>query len=211
MRFGFVFWSLLVLSLVFFIIAFVIYIWRERVQSGCAGMSGIWQRPYCVNIIETEYDKSIVQPLQPLYLGDFSFDPHLQGGPICYPLYYAFRYVRMSDGKYGPLSNWTTIPVQSGANTLPCVPNSQCQTGRTTCNNNRPTIVTIDALDYSMADGYALNLHRQIGSLDPTNEGDIVGMLLAINKDSPDGNGFTSHWVDVLFNQNSQGQICRGC
>jgi hypothetical protein len=204
----------LVLSLIIFVVVLGLYYFlnKKNVDVGCTGMSGEWQRPYCVNIIETELDLSIPKPQQKLYLGDFSYDPNLQGGPICSPMYYAFRYVRESDGKYGPLSNWTTVPVQSGATNLPCVSNSvTCQTGKATCNNNRPVIVTVESLDYAMSDGYILNLHRQIGTLDTTNEGDIVGMLLAVNKDSPDGNGFTSHWVDVMFNPNSRGQICRGC
>lgn len=207
-----IFWVLLILSLILFIFAAVVFLLKGP-PVGCANLSGLWQRPNCVNIMEEKFDSSIPTPTQKIYLGDFTFDPNLQGGPLCFPMFYAFRYVRISDGSFGPLSPWTTEPIYSGAPNFPCV-DEKCgsiPTGKQSCKFNRPVIVTVDPLDLSMVDGYVLNLHRQIGHLDITNEGDIVGMLLAPERDQPDANGWTSHWVDVMFNENPQGQTCKGC
>jgi hypothetical protein len=215
-----------VLTLLFLGIAIGIFILKQPIIDSCQGVSNIWVRPQCVYIQEKYLDTTIPIPKQNLYLGDFTYDPNLPGGPLCEPMYYAFRYVRTSDGGYSPLSPWTTIPIYSGASTFPCYPQGSnptsnppdgwcsldgIETGSQSCQFNRPTIVTVDPLDLAIADGYILNLHRQIGTFDPTSTGELVGNLLAVSRNNPNAQGWTSSWPDVLFNPNSQGTRCRGC
>lgn len=208
-----VFWILLILSIILFIFAFICFMLKGPSNNICQNMPGLWQKPNCVNVMEKKMDLSIPKPKQKIYIGQFSYDPNLAGGPVCFPMYYAFRYVRISDGSFGPLSDWTTIPVYAGAKTLPCI-DTKCSNvplGKDSCNFNRPVMVTIDPLDLAMVDGYVLNLHRQSGGFDPSDEGEIVGILLAASRDQPNGSGWTSSWVDVIFNTNQRGQICKGC
>lgn len=190
----------------------------------CVNLPEMWVRPTCAFVKEDHLDTSIVKPSQNIYLGDFVSNPNINaGGGICTPLYYAFRYVRVNDGAYGPLSDWTTIPVQSGSTLLPCYPkdpsetdpSKNCkadniQTGKLSCDFNQPTLVTVDPLDYSITEGYILNIHRQEGSLDLTSEGDIVGNLINSGKNTSNAKGWTSFWIEVLFPADPPGAAC-GC
>lgn len=190
-------------------------------QNGCDNAPPEWVRPNCVYVQEKYLDDTIPGPKQNLYLGSFTYSQSIQGGPLCDPTYYAFRYVRMSDGGYSKMSPWMTIPVQSGANNLPCYPTDplnvdQCKavgitTGSQSCSFNRPEIVTVDDLDLSMKEGYVLNLHRQIGKLNPDSEGDTVGFLIAPDKKKSKGQLFSSHWPDIIFPTTNNGIYCRGC
>lgn len=209
-----------VLTILFLILAIFIFMMGKPVIDYCNRAGPTWVRPYCVYIDEKYADNSIPNPQQQLYLGNFTYDPNLPGGPLCDPMYYAFRYVRISDGGYSKLSPWTTTPIYSGAKTLPCYPSGKSTdncahdnipTGSSTCKNNRPVIVTVDPLDLAIIDGYVLNLHRQVGTFDPNSEGQMIGFLMAGERNNPDGNGWTSNWVDVLFNPNPNGNRCKGC
>lgn len=61
-------------------------------------------------------------------------------------------------------------------------------------------------------DGVWVNVHRQSGTLDPTQEGDIVGFLLPSAYSHPGGAwAATAAMQDVLYSEiQSQGE-CKGC
>jgi hypothetical protein len=181
--------------------------------AGCGNLSSQWARPNCVFLTESYSDSSIPTPTPSLYLGSFSQDSSPSvGGPCCTPMWYAFRYVRLSDGGYGPLSEWTTVPVQAGASTLPWATGAPNQSvGTATCMFNHPVIVTTQPLDLSYTDGYILNLHRQVGTPPgATSEGQIVGALINSGKTNP-GFWYTSSWNDILYPTNTTGSRCIGC
>jgi len=91
--------------------------------------------PDCLSVKETTLDSSIPMPTQIPYLSNFRFSPGA-GYAFCSPAWYAFRYVRNSDGAYGPLSEWsgtdlaggtpngTPLAIYACATKLPCVPSS---------------------------------------------------------------------------------------
>jgi hypothetical protein len=163
----------------------------------------------CHYVQENYADASIATPNTPLYIGDFENNPSDPGPALCEPMWYAIRYVRQSDGGYGPLGAWTTIPVQAGATTLPCPP-SGCGTnvaiGPASCNANRAVMGTTSPLQYSIIDGYWANVHRQTGTFDSTSEGDIVGVLIAPFSSYD----LTSAISDVIYNPYSP-TPCAGC
>lgn len=188
----------------------IVMFYKDSNPSTCP-TTGLWVKPLCVFVSENYADSTLPTPTQSIYLQSFTYDPNLSGGAICEPQWYAFRYVRISDGGYSALSNWTTIPVQSGTTNLPCY--GSCQNigispTTNTCTFNRPTLATVAPLDLSFAQGYVLNLHRQSGTFDPNEDGDLVGFLIETN--SPN-QIFTSQWTDILFTTNPNGQICQGC
>ncbi len=149
--------------------------------------------PQCVSVEEKYEDSNIPAPTPQPYLGGFSYSQS-SGPPFCNPVWYAYRYVRNSDGGYGPLSNWTgydpknpnAIPkgISSGAtaDTLPCLPQgcseSGVPTGSQTCWFNVPEIVLIDKLNMDIKngtpDGYTLNVHRQEGFIDQNAKPPVV-------------------------------------
>ena len=188
------------------IIGIVIAIMKDPTKSICDYNPGTgqpfppnWSRPDCVYLSELNADSTIA-PGPQVFMGDFSFSQGA-GEPFCINTWYASRWVRQSDGAYGPLSPWTTIPIASGNNVFPCAPNG-CSTinkDTDTSNFNAPTLVTLSTLPYSIEDGYYLNLHRHVSNDQPSNRtiGKIVGVLY------PDFGNFTSRWTDVVYNPKS--------
>lgn len=202
-------WAALFLVGVFVLLVGAYLVWRYLLTSTppnpCGNLPGSWVRPNCWWVNERYADSTIPAPTQQVYLGAFSEDPSLPGGPLCTPMWYAFRYVRISDGGYSSLSPWSGT-IYAGAPTLPCAPSGSCGQGSNTCTFNRPTLVTIETLPFTVADGYLLNLHRQTGTFDPNSEGQIVGNLILV----PSSLG-TSFWSDVNYNPNLPGVTCPGC
>jgi hypothetical protein len=193
-----------------------------------------WQRPNCDYVTENYNDTSIASPLSTMYLGDFYFSEGGASGGFCIPTYYAYRYVRISDGGYGPLSAWSA-PIRSGACTLPCYPppgstapqSSWCATdgilvgdqtdsnGYSTLSYNTPVMVVMDAipLPYSNIDSYVLNVHRYVGLIPPssTDEGQIVGVMYPLQADengaSPP-NGWQGKFIDAAYSVSTPGIVC---
>lgn len=220
-------WALLSILSLITLILIALFIWvfvflKNPPQIPCpAG----WDKN-CSYILEKYYDESIdvTKPL-PLYLGDFEFKVG-EGPPLCKPMWYAFRYVRLNDGGFGSLGPWTDKPVFANAPTngqncnLPC-PGQNCPVdqdgnskycGPVSCNFNHPVMGTVDDLGYSsQKDGVYANVHRYIGTDDTTpppigEEGEIVGILLPSSSYA-----LKSMIVDVLYNPNTQGATCSGC
>ena len=89
--------------------------------------------PDCVSVKEKKFDSSIPAPDQIPYLSKFSYSSGA-GPAFCSPAWYAFRYVRNSDGAYGPLSGWSgtnplkpndvPLAIYACASNLPCIPGS---------------------------------------------------------------------------------------
>lgn len=183
--------------------------------------------PDCLSVLEQYEDKSIPKPTAQPYLR--SFVTQGQGYPFCNPVWYAFRYVRNKDGGYGPLSDWSgynpsspkdiPLPIFSGAKTFPCIPvkgsTDSCaatgvKTGAESCAFNNPTISILNKLDfnvnYASADGYTLNVHRQVAGdskdFDFTDEGDIVGSF-AVNLDPEGPYNIIANFIDAVYNPNS--------
>ena len=164
----------------------------------------------CIYYLEKYADSTITTPLQSLFLGSFSYSRGA-GPALCQPMLYAFRYVRQSDGGYGPLSPWTTLPIFAGSCNLPCAP-KVCGTSlvppagnsQASITYNSPQVVTVSNLDYPLYQGYVANIHRYVGTSPPLSgtEGTIIGTLEPIGSNS---NGFTSQFNDVLFNPNQGG------
>lgn len=151
-----------------------------------------WQNgEKCQSVKETRPDPSIPKPTQIPYLSDFKFvDSNPAQYPFCNPAWYAFRYVRNSDGAYGPLSGWsgtdpskpgdTPMAIYSCATELPCFPNGKTDScsvkgitvGTGSKSFNTPTlalaskITDIDLQKWATPEGYSLNIHRQVGYLD---------------------------------------------
>lgn len=124
----------------------------------------------CLWVKETFYDKNIPAPTPQIYLGGFEYSQG-SGPPFCSPVWYAYRYVKNSDGRYGPLSKWSgynpknpdAVPaaIFAGANSnlLPCAPLNgaapSCSTlgiPPNTCGNssspgfNLPTVVLVEPI-----------------------------------------------------------------
>lgn len=174
----------------------------------------------CLYYQEKYADSSITTPTQQLYLGQFTYSQGA-GDALCQPMWYAFRYVRQSDGGYSALSPWIQSPVFAGACTLPCAP-SVCGTPQVPPNGrpqdsvtyNAPTIVTVSPLDYpldllsSSGATYVANVHRYVGVTPPsaTEEGTIIGMLEP--QPQPNPNGFTAVIPDVFSNPGSGASTC---
>ena len=183
---------------------------------GCDLAPSYMNGPFCLSVIETTLDPTIPTPTPQPYLGNFIFSANM-GPAYCAPVWYAFRYVRNSDGQYGPMSQWTgynsseptnPLAIHSGGDSLPCPP-AGCtafgvQTGNATCTANSPTIILLSAPDVptNSATGYTLNVHRQVGGwssptvstgFDPTSEGTIVGSFAV----GPGVRGQTAFFVDA--------------
>jgi len=191
-----------------FVISIVIgiFAWKlshAPIPSRCSQMPWPWAQPNCVFLVEDHYDSTIVKPAAALYLGDFQYDSTLSGGAVCRSMWYAYRYVRLSDGAYGPLGEWTQAPIYAGAPYLPYAPSTASPTvGQATCNFNRPTIITVGTLEHGASDGYLLNLHRQLDVLDPAASGSVIGNLITNS-----GMG-TSSWADIMYNVNTKSNCC---
>lgn len=160
---------------------------------GCES-SPLWMNgPECLSVKETKYDPNIPKPSQTPYLSNFKYSAGA-GPAFCSPAWYAFRYVKNSDGSYGPLSDWsgTSLEASDGiplaiyacAKNLPCIPSksssgtkssNSCSaagipTGPLTSTFNSPTLALVSPLkfktNFDSKDGYTLNVHRQVGYID---------------------------------------------
>ncbi len=211
-----------IIALVLIGFGIVVALMKQPSLNNCGRAGPEYIRPQCVSINELYADSTVPTPSQPIYLLKFTYDPSAAslGGPPCNPLWYAYRYVRTSDGGYGPLSSWTTQPIYAGSPNPPCVPvtgqppNNWCSLNgiATGCGSggsstfNEPVVGTTGTLELSLADGYVLNLHRQVGTFDPTSEGQLVGQLIAPSRSS--STGPTSFWYDISFSTNSGNTRC---
>lgn len=189
----------------------------------CPASSGL--APGCNYYREVAPDPTLTKEPPPPYLIDFGRS--VEGNPWCVPTWYALRYVRAATGGYGPLSPWTTAPVQAGTTaTAGACPPGGCwfqsaqsapraggvPPGPATCSFNTPTIGVVQPLAHAPQDGVWVNVHRQSGALDPTQEGDIVGFLLPSAYSHPGGAWTAAAAMqDVLYSEvQSQGE-CKGC
>lgn len=121
-----------VAALIFLILAFIVFFMKEPVCGyGCAKAPTFMNGPDCISVKEKYSDDKIIKPTPIPYLTGFSSS--LGSGPaFCLPVWYAYRYVRNSDGGYGPLSAWTgsnfssnpntPMAIYAGATALPCAP-----------------------------------------------------------------------------------------
>jgi hypothetical protein len=222
--------AVFLIVLLVLIICFSIYVvYSNNTQSNNSGSApscpASMSNNNCIFANESYFDSTILNPQNAksvynsdgivMYLGDFINNKDTQMLPPCQPTWYAFRYVRLNDGGYGPLSVWNG-PVYSGAPQLPCYPlsgtsgnNLTCggtliQTGSSSCQFNQPTLITMDTLQYDTYSGdYIANVHRYIGTSltdipTPEDEGTIIGNLLQIPTNQV---GWTSFWVDVTCSQ----------
>jgi hypothetical protein len=169
---------------------------------------------------ESYLDPTISAPTQNLFLSNFENNTSLNLLPWCTPSWYGLRYVRKSDGGYGPIT-WmpSQYQVQSGSSSLPCLNTSnnsytnQCsftQNGKivtinnasSTCNYNVVSIGTPSELTYSIEDGYYANIHRQDGTFSTSSNGKIIGILV------PSDGAFKYYWEDVLYPANVSDYTC---
>lgn len=177
---------------------------------GCQLAPSYLKGPNCASVIEKFKDNSIPAPSPLIYLSNFSLSRGA-GPPFCAPTWYAFRYVKNSNGAYGPLSKWSgsgtltgdvqiPLPIYSGGENLPCPPpgcsQSKIPFGKSTCSFNQPEISLAGPLDidytYGDPNSYTLNVHRQTGDgfdkngapkgFDMMSEGDIVGSFIVTPK-----------------------------
>lgn len=166
----------------------------------------------CDYVLEKKFDPTIKSLKgKSLNLGDFKYSV-TSGGPWCEPSWYSARYIRIFDGGYGERSDWTSTPIFSGSNNLPCVDGGKCAnvpSGKQSCTLNEPKLITNFPLDYDLVQGqYGINVHRYIGKNPPSSneDGQIIGMMLPVN----DSRGFTSFYND-FDNPSSDAQWCPGC
>lgn len=183
-------WYVLFTSLMVLCIGIAIYFYFMKDPSkdrscayGCdsAHIISPWiNGPGCLSVIETKLDPSIPKPTQIPYLSNFKFVGSIPPlPPFCSPAWYAFRYVRNSDGAYGPLSNWsgsegpngsegpggtspldsTPMAIYACATELPCIPGadgkSSCSAaripvGKSTSSFNAPTLALTKPLDFDI-------------------------------------------------------------
>jgi hypothetical protein len=186
---------------------------------GCAIAPPYMNGPMCLSVLEKYQDSTIPTPTPQPYLSSFVYAPGA-GAAFCLPVWYAFRYVRNSDGGYSAMSPWTNAPIYAGAIGMPWVTPPSTPVGN---NVNQPTIVLTSPLDLptsstsstsssSGPNGYTLNVHRQVGSIgyggtpigfNPTSQGTIVGSFIV--PPSPQNPIFT----DAVFNPNIGGpSVC---
>jgi hypothetical protein len=213
--------SLLIFILLLFTIAFYWFVIKKDSSSEpsltCTNpltndpLPPIFVRPNCYYVQENTYDGTISSPPQPALL-DFSLAQGTPGGALCDPLWYRFRYVRLSDGTYGPFGPWISSYVMSCANVLPYISTAQNPvTGAATCAFNQPTLTVTSEVPspYNDPGQWVINVHRttfcptstQLTPPDDSND-QVVGILY------PAGNG--GIFVDVFFPTNPVGAVCSG-
>lgn len=186
---------LFIIGLIFVFAASQIYFMKPPEETcgkyGCALAPKYFTEPpgLCLWVKETFFDKSIPAPTAQPYLGGF-YAATGGGPPFCAPVWYAYRYVKNSDGRYGPLSPWTgsdspninlngaPAAIYAGVDSskLPCLPGGCSQVGipGNTCDGfNQPKIVLVESITnidtrFGQSDawenGYTLNVHRQVGT-----------------------------------------------
>lgn len=192
-------------------------------QAGCA-ITKV-KAPYmteppgmCLWVKETFFDKNIPAPTPRPYLGGFSYSQG-SGPPFCAPVWYSYRYVKNSDGRYGPLSKWTGYdpsdpdkipsPIFAGPNSkiLPCAPIkgappscSSLGIPPNTCGSgsnpgfNVPKVVLVDKIG---GDG----IDPRFGQPDAWTKGYTLNVHRQV------GTGFDSKGVPTGFDSLSEGHI----
>ena len=126
----------------------------------------------------------------------------------CIPTFYSYRLVNIENGKYGGLSPWSSYPVVADPNVYS--PNPDI-TPDIACKMVIPTIGFQQTLDYTTNIRY--NVHRQVGTLNPNAEGEIVGALTFANYSWNVDNKritYTTQFTDGQ-NPNSTNGLCSGC
>lgn len=163
-------------------------------------------KPEIHYIPETKYSSGILTPVGAPYLIVFTQSSGA-GSRRAIKCWYRYRFV-MADGSYGNFSDWTSSPVQAGADVLPYAPKLLSQpTGQQTCLFNKvmigvpeesiPMSIAGDAKFTNIFTGkVSLNLHRYCGVNPPTDTtpDTIVGQFILPN--SQDGNNYIA-WEDI--------------
>ena len=220
-----------------FLLAAAFFLFFFKIPSecnfGCASAPSFMNGPQCLSVVEKYSDPSIPTPSQNLqpYLSEFIYAEG-EGAPFCAPVWYAFRYVRNSDGGYSTMGPWSGA-VYSGSENLPWYPGfspsgtpaapsgTSFSAPSGTCNANQPTVILTSPINspggqFDSLSGYSLNVHRQIGSIDangnvtgfdPSSEGDVVGVFEVF----PGLNGATATFVDAVFNPSPNSTATRCC
>jgi hypothetical protein len=202
-----IFFYIFFISTALFFLAAAVYIYfmpyPKICEYGCKTAKKYLNGPDCQSVQEKFKDSTIPRPTPIAYMTNFIY---IKGvAPYCAPVWYAFKYVRNSNGGYGPLSKWTgtnpliseedqiPMPIYSGAKVFPCPPGGcKFAVGNGSCSFNQPSLTLFGTPDvdvkFNSDDGYTLNVHRQVGSgfdklgnplgFDPNNEGDIVGSFI---------------------------------
>ena len=209
----------------FFIVLLILfYIYVYKLQKPTPGVDchknsdWLWNSN-CTAFQEITPDSTLQSPsTEQLYL--YGFSQVSGAGPsICLPVWYRFRYVNVNTGGYSPFSEWTSLPIMSGASQLPC--NGQCSgsipIGSASCNCNQITVGT-NSLIYSPTqpltngDFVYANVHRYVGQQGSVNQppadaqDEIIGFLF------PQGNNYV--FIDALNNpclSNTCPSSCTGC
>lgn len=178
------------------IILFIYYVYKlQKPSSGSCDIikdknPNIKWSDDCTFVQEITQDSSIITPKNPLYLTKFTSSPSL-GPPWGVNVWYAYKYVNGKTGGYGALSPWTSSPISSGSNNLPCKggncsPNFQFAS-KDSCQSNLPEL-QIDSLDYDITSGYYVNVHRYVTDINDNKppssqtQGKIVGMIIQTTK-----------------------------
>lgn len=209
-----------VLAIIIFLFGMWAYFFSKPTTPPCPDTMLKNDKGDCIGYKELKPDKSIKAPRMAPELAWFTESPGLSNHPWCTPTWYALRYVRASDGAYGPLGPWSPIdkPVVAGGKNLPSTnsfPNS--------CSYNSVSIGVNGRLEY---DGYSpgvsdkdriyANVHQQNGyydytakewkGFDPKSEGQIVGVLYPQNY-----NDYNWATTPLLDNPTRDQSTCRGC
>ena len=204
------------------IIFFILYRMKKN-GGGSGGGGNVKPIPGKNYVIEKKYNSLIGKAASPYLVsffggsrkvGDPKFfkpDPNINGGyPWCQPTYFALRKIKVTDvsgkgpdailsGDYGELSDWIG-PIYSGAESFPCQNACSFPVGKKSCNFNSMIIGTSEQVNYPDI----LNLHMQVGTLNPKSEGVIINFMTP-NTEAPMAT-FNNLWV---LDNNSR--TCKGC
>ena len=135
---------------------------------------------------ESYADNTISKPKTPLNL--LGYASALESQPWCVPTWYAYRFVRLSDGGYGPLSVWSG-PFAS------CSPT-----------DNMINVGILTSMEYDITSDYRPVVHRQTGSIDITNQGTPVFELIGSNSGHGD---YGATWIGI--DTQNPAQECPSC
>ncbi len=157
---------------------------------------------------EKFFDSNIPDAVNELVLIGAGTDETNRTPRWCIPTYYAYRLVNRQTGGYGNLGPWSSYPVVSDISVVSPNPNITPEIG---CQMVTPTIGFQDAIDAT--GDTVFNVHRQVGSLDPTAPGSIVGILIPSSTSWSD-NGQTIRYYTKFVdgnNPNIETGLCSGC